>query len=110
MKKINIVKKNREFSNIINTGKSYKNRYYVIYFTKNREDIHRFGIAVPTKTGNAVLRNRIKRQVKSIIDNFETKFKNYDYIILVRKNILELDFPKKKSELENLLVKVGEEI
>ena len=35
MKKINIVKENREFNDVIQTGKFIKNKYFVIYYKNN---------------------------------------------------------------------------
>ena len=68
MKKQEILKKSYDFENIINKNNCTKNKYFSIFYNKN--DIKNiYGISVPKKIGNAVLRNKIKRQIKSIIDN-----------------------------------------
>ena len=36
MKKINVVKSNEDFNNVMNTGKCFKNRYFVLY-SKNTD-------------------------------------------------------------------------
>ena len=69
MKKINIVKKNEDFDYIIKNGKILKNKYFTIYYIPETRDKYRIGITVPKKIGKAVLRNKIKRQIKEIIDN-----------------------------------------
>ena len=52
MKKVNIIKKNIEFNNIINVGKRYYSDIFYVYVSKN--DTHnRFGISVSKKVGNA---------------------------------------------------------
>ena len=61
MRKIDTLKKNYEFKNVLNRGKFYKGRYVTIYITSNKEEKNIIGIAVSKKLGNAVKRNRIKR-------------------------------------------------
>ena len=107
MKKKEIIKESRDFSKIINKKVSIYNKYYSIYYQKSEE--LKFGITVPTKTGKAVIRNKLKRQVKSIIDNNKNSIKNnYNYVIIIRKEILELTYIEKEKELITLLKKIGE--
>lgn len=104
MKKIDRIKKSEEFDLIIKTGKSIKNKYYVIYFTDKNKDLTRFGIAVGTKVGNAVTRNKLKRQVKSIIRDNRIEFKkDKDYIIMVRKECLKLNYKQLNDNLISIL-------
>lgn len=109
MKKRNIIKESYEYTEIINLRKSKKNNYYSIYYRKNDNNRNRYGISIPKKTGKAVIRNKIKRQLKNIIDNNEIYIQNsYDYVIIIRKNILDLNYQEKEKELINLFKKIGE--
>ena len=69
--KLYIVKTKRQFEDIITTGKCYKNKYFVIYNKDNNLKYDRFGISVTKKLGNAVFRNRYKRIIRSIVDNYK---------------------------------------
>lgn len=103
MKKINIIKKNEEFARIIKNNNSYKTSSYIIYIERVSQDKYHFGISVSKKIGNAVTRNKIKRQIKNIIDKKD--YKNcFNCIIIVRKNFLNLSF----SENEKILLEVFE--
>ena len=110
MKKIDIIKSSDEFTEIINTGKSRKNKYYSIYYRKNDEK-NRYGITIPKKLGIAVLRNKTKRRVKNIIDKNKKSIQNgYDYVIIVKKGILELTYLDMERELLTLIESIGDKI
>ena len=68
MKKINVIKKYREYKELFNLRKFKRNNLFTIYFRKNKYNITRVGLSVSKKNGNAVTRNKIKRQVRNILD------------------------------------------
>ena len=107
MKKINIIKSKFEFTEIIKNCKYQKNNYFIIYYRKN-DTINRFGISVPTKTGKAHIRNKIKRRLKNIIDNNEIHIqKSFDYVIIIRKRLIELDYKEMEKNFISLIKKIG---
>lgn len=106
MKKTNIIKSSIEINNIINNKKVIRNKYFYIYKGTNDKNIYRFVICVSKKIGNAVRRNKIRRQIKDIIDKSNLNFKqNQDYVIIVSKEINNINFNKMKEELINLISK-----
>lgn len=98
MKKNNIIKSNLEFDRIIKSNRSYKYKDYIIYLERSSNVDFHFGISVGKKIGKAVIRNKIKRQLKSIIDknNYEN---GINCIIIVRKGILKKSFRVMEEEL-----------
>ena len=103
MKKIEIIKSSREYTDIINNSRAKKSKYFSVYYRKNNKS-NRYGITVPKKTGPAVTRNKIKRRVKNIIDNNKKVVHNgYEYVIIIKKGILELTY-KDKNTAGNLQV------
>ena len=103
MKKIEIIKSSREYTEIINTNIYRRSKYFSIYYRKNN-DKNKYGITVPKKTGTAVIRNKIKRRVKNIIDNNKNIVqKGYDYVIIVKKGIVDLTYQDMEKELLKLL-------
>lgn len=108
MKKKDIIKSKLEYTEIINNCKYIKNNYYVIYYRKNNTH-NRFGISIPKKTGKAVLRNKIKRRIKNIIDNNKFNIQNsYDYVIICRKRLIELQYSEMENNFISLIKKLGE--
>ncbi|NLA33775.1 MAG: ribonuclease P protein component [Tenericutes bacterium] len=104
MKKINIVKENRDFENIINSSNYKKNQFLILYFKRNNLNYYRFGISVGKKIGNAVIRNKLKRRIRNIIDKNRKEYSNNkDYIIMVRKSCLDLPFEKLEQAFLELI-------
>lgn len=96
------MKKNTDFNDIINKGMFLKNKFYSIYYKIGDEKkFPKFGLAVSKKCGNAVVRNKIKRQLRMIIDNNKDLFEDqYNYIIMVRKSIVDISY----NEMEDNLI------
>ena len=104
MKKHETIKKHSEFSYLINNSKFIKNDEYIIYYDDNQYNKNRFGIAISKKIGTAVVRNKLKRQTREIINKLKSLFKNNrDYIIMIRKGCLNTSFKDKLKNLETLL-------
>lgn len=108
MKKKYIIKKNEDFSNIIKNGNKNKSNLYYVYYSKNYLDYNRYGIAVSKKIGNAVIRNKNKRQVKSIIDNIKMKIKGYDFVVILKTNINDFSYIQKEEDIRGLFNNIGE--
>ena len=104
MKKINILKNNEEFGRIIHSNNAIKYKSFIIYIEENTNDVYKFGISVSKKIGNAVCRNKIKRQIKNIIDKKHYK-NNFNCIIIIRKSYLDFTFEENKNNLYHLLEK-----
>lgn len=107
MKKELRVRKNEEFSSIISKKHSLASGSFVIYYAKRAGDHARVGLSVSKKLGNAVVRNRIKRQVRMMfINDFDYSTCPYDLIVIIRNKYLEGDFAANRKDLEKLIKKV----
>lgn len=109
MKKRDIIQKSADFDTIIQTNQKLKNKYFSIFIQKNNFHQNRYGISVPKKLGIAVLRNKKKRQIKNIIDKNENMIpKYYDYVIILKKELLELSYSQLNDSLITLFQKIKE--
>lgn len=106
MKKINILKNSRDFDRIIKNNKPYKYMDYIIYVEKDTKNIYKFGLSVGKKVGNAVRRNKVKRQLKSIIDKKDYQ-NNFNCIIIVNKGINLRSFNEMEDNLLFALNKIN---
>lgn len=83
-------------SNTENTNKIVENEF-ILYFKRNKLDHFRVGISVFSKVKNAVLRNKIKRQVRSMIANLIDFHKNFDMVIVIKKNFIKNSYQQNFS-------------
>lgn len=101
------VKKSSEIEKIMRMKQSKANGHFVIYKNKNHENTHfRFAVSVSKKYGNAVHRNKIKRQVREIISKMDI-MDNYDLFIVVRKKTNSISFNESKKFIESLVKKLN---
>lgn len=71
-----------------------------------KESIAKMLLVVPKKVGSAPKRNLIRRRIKSIFYQEKLYLLPYDFIIIIKKEILNLTFQKLKDLfLENLAKK-----
>jgi ribonuclease P protein component len=104
MKKKFIVKYAREFEDIIKNGRCSKNKYFIIHYKPNNLPYDKFGISVSKKLGNAVFRNKYKRIIRSIIDNYKKHYNNgEDYIIILRREAIDKKYDLLENELFALI-------
>ena len=99
MKKEFRVKRNEDFSKIIARKKSFANSCFIIYKDENQMGHGRVGISVSKKLGNAVTRNKIKRQLRMMIQECFHFDEEVDYIVIVRKRFLDLYKKVKRKEI-----------
>lgn len=103
MKKEYRIKKSKEIEDVLKNKKYSANPYFSIYSKENNENHHfRYAISVNKKIGKAVVRNRIKRQVRSIISQIKIK-DNVDVFIIVRSKVLDIDFAEMQNHILYLL-------
>ncbi|ATZ19110.1 ribonuclease P (protein C5) [Williamsoniiplasma somnilux] len=108
MKNKNIIKGNFEFQKIISKQQFIKNVSFVVYYDKSKEELFKYGISVGKKMGNAVVRNKIKRQIRMMINNNINAIegKKYRVIIMARANIKNTSFAKNQELLLKLLLSI----
>ena len=92
-KKIVSLSKNEDFKSILG-GKKISNKYLTIFFKKlSDKNTSRLNISfvAKKKLGNAVIRNRIKRRLRNIMNDAIKKINmdlNYSYLFIAKKKYL----------------------
>jgi ribonuclease P protein component len=79
-----------------------KNVSYHLYFAKNDLGYPRIGIASPKTLGNAVCRNKVRRQVRAMIGKILDNKLAIDAVIVVKPPYLEKTYQENQILLETL--------
>ena len=106
MKILNRIKKSDEFAATIHKGNSFRLPSFIVHVKNNDLSRTRVGISASKKLGNAVTRNRVKRQVRAMCDNLiNYDAHSLDIVIVVRSKFLEMSFDENKSQLCDFVTK-----
>ena len=98
------LKKNKDFQIVYKKGKSYANKYLVMYVLNNEEKKNRLGISVSKKVGNSVVRHRLTSLVRESYRLQESRFqKGLDIVVICRASAKGRTY----QELESALIHLG---
>ena len=106
MRKARRVLKSQEFQQIMNKKRFASSPSLVVYVKEKKENISRIGISVGKRVGNAVMRNKCKRQLRMMLDELIPITDDRDYIILARADYFDYSYADNKKQLERLLQKI----
>ncbi len=108
MKVVNRIKANEEFVATVKKGKTLKAPSYVVHYLKTERNVCRIGLSVSKKIGNAVTRNRTKRQIRAMCDSLiEYNAHTFDIVIVARPEFLNRSFQDNKQALSSILGEIG---
>ncbi len=97
------LKKNRYFQNVYKNGKSYANRYFVMYILENNLGRNRIGISVSKKVGNSVIRHHITRLVRESYRLQEEMFCcGWDIVVIARAAAKQATYHEAEKSLLHL--------
>ena len=108
MKGYETLKKNWEFKETFSKGRSFFNKYFVLYVRplSTKKGQLRVAFCVGKKLGCAVRRNKIKRQMRHAFLSFENQVKReVAVIVIARGKVEEIDFSLICASLRDLCVK-----
>jgi len=102
--KIVALSKNEEFKNLLNQ-KKISNKYVTIFFgkliNKNERKLN-ISFVAKKKIGNAVMRNKIKRRLRNIVNDAVKKVSlkfHYSYLVIAKPTMLNNEYTIIKETL-----------
>ena len=97
------LRKNAEFRLVYKKGKSYANRYLVMYVLENDTDRNRLGISVSKKVGNSVIRHHVTRLIRESYRLQEDMFNSgLDIVVIARATARNISYHEVESALMHL--------
>ncbi len=104
MKYSQSLKRNEDFQLIYKEGKSFANKYLVMYVKENGLGFNRLGISVSKKVGNSVVRHRLKRLILESYRLHEGIFNSsLDMVIIARTTAKDKNY----HEIESAVLHLG---
>lgn len=98
------LKKYGDFQRVYKKGRSYANRYLIMYVLEQDTQKNRIGISVSKKVGNSVVRHRITRLIRESYRLNETEFVGgFDIVVIARPGAKERNF----FDIESALLHLG---
>lgn len=98
------LKKYGDFQRVYRKGRSYANKYLIMYILKQDTQRNRIGISVSKKVGNSVVRHRITRLIRESYRLNEQLFDSgLDVVVIARPGAKEKSF----FEIESALLHLG---
>ena len=98
------LKSNRDFNQVYSRGKSFANKYLVMYVLENGTDRNRLGISVSKKVGNSVVRHRVTRLIRESYRLHENIFNSgLDIVVVARVSAKDTGY----AEIESALLHVS---
>ena len=103
------LQKDSDFRKVYKQGKSFANRYLVMYILNNKSDFNRVGISVSKKVGKAHIRNKARRRIKeSYRLNIDTNIKKgYDIVFIARVAIKDVEYIDIEKAMKHLVRKAN---
>jgi ribonuclease P protein component len=97
------IKKNRDFQNVYQNGRSLANKYLIMYLVGNQSAVNRVGLSISKKVGNSVVRHRIRRLLKEVCRLHDSEFEHgYDIVIIARLTAKRRSYREMESAVLHL--------
>ena len=106
MKYSESLKKNGDFRRVYQTGRSFANKYLVMYVRKNGLERNRIGISVSKKVGNSVVRHHLTRLIREGYRLHEEEYcTGTDIVVVARVNARDCAYAEIERAMQHLASK-----
>ena len=94
--------KPRQYSLVYSKGNSRVSRLLVMRTLPNDLTLSRYGFSISKRVGNAVTRNKVKRQLREILRKIQLR-SGWDIVFIVRPPAADADYACLQREVGGLL-------
>lgn len=102
------LRKQGDFQHLRTKGKNWRHPALILSLDHNALPHNRYGFIVSKRLGNAVMRNRVRRQLQACLRNLHGGLsQGYDMAFIARQPIKELTFTEIREAVESLLMRAS---
>lgn len=102
------IRESKHYNNIYQNGKKYLGKCLIVFVLKNDVGINRFGIVTSKKIGNAIVRNKAKRRVMALVNEYRLKLaQGYDFVLVSRPLINKVEYSQIEKDFISVMRKIG---
>ena len=88
-----MLKRRSDFQRVYRTGRSWANRYFVLYVFESEVLEGKVGFAAGKKLGCAVVRNHVKRLMREVFRKHKAELKKgYHIVWVARRKLTKADY------------------
>ena len=103
MKSYESLKNYQEFKEVFDNGKSFANKYLVMYVKADTKGKDKLGIQVSKKVGNSVVRHHLTRLIREAYRLNKSTFNSgLDVVVIARMTAKNITFREMESALMHL--------
>ncbi|MBE06627.1 MAG: ribonuclease P protein component [Verrucomicrobiaceae bacterium] len=109
-KRLMRMKSRSEFLRVRNEGRTFSGKYLVLGVLADQEIIPKmkFGIILTRKIGNAVIRNRVRRRLRGIINCWGDSLDFSGYLVMIPRYMApDATFQDLESDWKKLTLRAG---
>jgi ribonuclease P protein component len=102
------LKKQIDFQRLRQTGKTWHHKALILSVVANELPHNRYGFIVSKHMGKAVVRNRLRRQMRACFSSaHERLLYGYDMVVIARRPILDLAYGELCGAITRLLTQAN---
>ena len=100
------LRKKLDFQRVMESGESWSDRKVVLVASNQTPPsvTTRFGFSVSKRIGNAVIRNQMKRRLRTVVTNCEYRG-GWDAVLIARKGYVGCTYKEIERSVSRLLIK-----
>ncbi len=103
------IRNKKEFLRLYKKGSRYRGKYFNLIYISNDLSFSRMAVVISKKVGNAVKRNKIKRQMRTLFRrNKDLLESSLDILIVAKKEIIDASWLKLQEEYFSALRSIGQ--
>ena len=102
------LRKKLDFQRVMESGESWSDRKFVLVASNQTPPsvTTRFGFSVSKRIGNAVIRNQMKRRLRTVVTNCDCSG-GWDAVLIARKGSVGCTYKEIERSVSRLLIKSG---